>query len=110
MGSSTQLILLAAVIHVTGLILAVVLLVPILRGEDARAPRRPDEGDDGGGGNHRTAPAAPTKPSGGGIPLPDARPSRRRLRGPGRGTPPRPWRERRPAREPRREPIRSGPS
>jgi len=110
MGSSTQLVLLAALIHLAGLLLAMVLILPILREGDARFGP-PEDGDDGGGGNDRRGPQPPAGPSGGGIPLPDARPARVRLREPARlGAlrPPRPRRgpAREPARDPRRAPAR----
>jgi hypothetical protein len=104
MGSSTQLVLVGAAIHVAGLMLAVVLLLPILRGDRAAA-RRTDEGEDGGGSDRRT-PRRPSGPRDGGLPLPDAQPARARLRGHERLADHRPARIRRPAREPVRPPDR----
>ncbi|MEA2390912.1 MAG: hypothetical protein QOK31_1021 [Solirubrobacteraceae bacterium] len=98
MGSSTQLVLVGAAIHLAGLLLAVVLLLPILRGDHA-ASRHSDEGDEGGG-SYRREPPRPSGPDGGGLPLPDARPARVRLRGPARLADLRPAPARRPAREP----------
>ncbi len=112
MASSTQLVLLAAGIHLAGLALALVLILPIIRGDESWL-RPPEDGEDGGGGggNDRRGPHAPVGPSGGGIPLPDARPARRRLREPARlgdlrPAPPRRGPVREPAPTPRRVPAR----
>ncbi len=106
-AGSGELVLLAAAIHVAGLALAVVLLLPVLRGDREATRRESDDGDDGGG-NLRRRPPAPTDPRGGGLPLPDAQPAAVRLRGPERLSDLRPGRVRRPAREPapERTPVR----
>src|SRR5436190_16740175 len=64
--------------------LAGVLLVMFMRSDAMTAwPRRDDDGG-GSGGNDRVPPGAPPGPSGGRLPLDDARPARGRLREPGR--------------------------
>lgn len=91
----------AAAIHVAGLALAIVLLLPVIRGDRASAHHDSDESDDGGG-NLRRRPPPPSDPRGGGLPLPDARPASVRLRGPEKLADLRPAPARRPAREPGR--------
>ena len=84
MGTDAKLILLFAVLHLVGMGLAGVLLVMFMRSDTMTAwPRRDDDGG-GGGGNDRVPPGAPPGPSGGRLPLEDARPARVRLREPGR--------------------------
>jgi hypothetical protein len=108
MGMDPQLVLLAGVLHLVMLVLACVLIVGAARAEPTAAWRdRPanDDGDDGG--SDRLPPAPPSRPRGGiPIPLPDAAPARVRLRGPGRLADLLPRRDRRPAREPERVPVR----
>jgi hypothetical protein len=103
-----RLVLLAAALHLLMLVLAGVLLVgaarakPTLPWQDRQPP---DDGDDGG--SDRLRPTRPSRPRGGiPIPLPDAVPARVRLREPGRLADLLPRRERRPAREPERTPVR----
>jgi hypothetical protein len=108
MGSSAQLVLVAGAIHVAGLALALVLLLPILRGDRTTFQPPWDDGDDGGG-NDRRRPPTPSSDRGGGLPLPDAQPARARLRGPGRLSDARRANPRRPAREPER-PHRRAPT
>jgi hypothetical protein len=91
------------------LVLLVFLVVPVLMLAPALLYRRPGPSDDDGGpGRGPQPPPDPPAPRPrGDVPLPDAEPSRRRLRdhrpsvtSPGR-------RPRRPAREPVREPARA---
>jgi hypothetical protein len=72
-------------------------------------PEESDDGSDGGGGSE--PPPRPKRPDAprGGIPLPDATQARVRLRGHERLADSLPARERRPAREPGRIPIRARP-
>jgi hypothetical protein len=103
-----RLVLLAGALHLLMLVLAGVLLVGAARAKPTRPwqDRRPDDDSDGGGSD-RLRPTRPSRPRGGiPIPLPDAIPARVRLREPGRLADLLPRRERRPAREPKRTPVR----
>ena len=104
-----QLVLLAGAMHLVMLALAGVLLFGAARAKPTAAwqEHRPGEDSDDGGSD-RLQPDPPRRPRGGiPIPLPDAVPARVRLRGPGRLAELLPRRERRPAREPDRTPVRS---
>lgn len=103
MSGETQLLLWIAAIHLLGLVCVAALLVPALRDSSEDFP--PGRDSDDGGGNDRRKPTPPTDVPRGGIPLPDAAPSRVRLREPGRLSERLPRRERRPVREPDRRPA-----
>lgn len=92
-------------LHILGLACAAVLILPALR-DTPTEPLRPPDSDDGGGQGPRRRPRFP-RPPGGGIPLPDADQARVRLRDHGRLADGAAKRERRPAREPEREPVRT---
>src|SRR5437764_1194539 len=79
MSAAAQLVLWIGGLHVLGLLCAAALLIPALRDQPTLPPRR-DSGDDGGLGK---SPPAPWGGPGGGLPLPDAKPARVRLREPG---------------------------
>lgn len=108
MSGDTQLMLMIAGMHVLGLVCAAVLIIPALRDSPEIPPSRPDSGSDGGWGRGPDLPPkpAPDAPRGG-IPLPDAEPALIRLRDHRRFSEQLPERERRPAREPDRRPVRS---
>ena len=108
MGMDPQLVLLAAAMHLVMLALAGVLLFGMLRAKPTAAWQEHRPGEDGDdGGSDRLQPSPPGRPRGGiPIPLPDAVPSRVRLREPARLADLLPRRERRPAREPVRTPER----
>jgi hypothetical protein len=94
-----------AALHLIGMALAAGLLVMFLRSDSATVWRPPeDEGGGGGGGSDRLSPRRPSGPDGGGLPLPDARPARVRLRGRGRLADLLPSHDRRPAHAPSRAP------
>jgi hypothetical protein len=104
MSSAAQLVLMVGGMHILGLIGAVLLIIPAIR-DQPEPPQPPGGGsDDGGGGLRRPVPQTPVRPCGG-IPLPDAEPSRIRLREPGRLGDRLPRPARRPAREPERRPV-----
>lgn len=84
MGDETLLVALLGGLHLLGLGFAALMLLPLMRDERIAPATRGEEDDDGGGGNDRVDPTAPRGPSPGGIPLPDARPARVRLREPAR--------------------------
>ena len=106
MGTDAKLILLFAVLHLVGMGLAGLLLVMFMRSDAMTAwPRRDGDGG-GGGGNDRVPPGARPGPSGGRLPLEDARPARVRLREPGRLADRVAWPRRRPAHAPGRPPRR----
>jgi hypothetical protein len=100
----TALILWIAGVHILGLAAVAMLMYPALKENPTAPEHRPDDGDGGWGRGPRRPPEAPTPPRGG-IPLPDARPARVRLREAGRLADRLPQRERRPVREPVRRPA-----
>jgi hypothetical protein len=107
MSGDAQLMLMIAGMHLLGLVCAAVLIIPALR-DSPDFPPRPDPGSDGGGGGGPERPPAPQDPPrGGGIPMPDAEQSRIRLRDHRKLSERLPRRERRPAREPDRTPVRT---
>ncbi len=105
MSGGSQLLLVIAGVHFLALGCAVLLMLPALR--DTPLPPRDasDPGSDDGRGNFpRVPPPLPGRPRGG-LPLPDAVPARIRLRDHRRLQDVLPKRQRRPAREPAREPV-----
>ena len=98
------LILLLTGVHALGLALLCGMLWLSFRADD-NAPGE-DDGD-GGWGNDRTGPEDSRGPRDGGLPLPDAKPARVRLREPGRLAELLPQSGRRPSREPERVPERT---
>jgi hypothetical protein len=99
MSPDEELMVIFGALHLVALLLGIVLFVMFLRSEAGSGHRPPDEDDGGGGGNDRLGGGPKTPPSGG-IPLPDAEPSRHRLRSHERLRDLRPARERRSAPEP----------
>ena len=80
-ADAESLVLIIGAVHVVGLGMAAALLFMVMRADAQRtwpAPRREDEADGGGGGG--TKRPRPTPTPRGGLPLPDAAPSRVRLR------------------------------
>jgi len=108
MPGDAEIILILGVMHLLGLGFIALLLLPALR--EAHEPPGPEPGsDDGWGGHDPPRPPRHPQPPRGGVPLPDALPARVRLRdGHGRLADRLPVRERRPAREPDRPPVRTG--
>lgn len=104
MSGAGELILMAAAMHILGLACAAALIFVALRGRPD-PPQPPSGESDGGGGLRPRLPRSPTRPKDG-LPLPDAQPSRIRLREPGRLADRIPAHQRRPAREPERTPVR----
>ena len=78
MSPDAELMLIFGTLHLIAVALGVGLFVLFLRSESQQGFKPPDE-DDGGGGNDRVPGRPKTSPSGG-IPLPDAVPSKVRLR------------------------------
>lgn len=99
MGEETLVVVIFGTLHLVGLGLGMVLLLPLLRDERVAPWVPPQEEDDGGGGggNDRVLPDPPRGPSSGGLPLPDAVPARVRLRSGERLADLVPPRDRRPA-------------
>lgn len=93
-------------VHLVGLACVVVLMFPALK-EPPATPKPHNEGEDEGWGRGPKVPPAPPSSPRGGLPLPDAVPASVRLREPGRIGERQPSRERRPAREPHRRPVRT---
>ena len=106
MSGDVQLLLLIAGVHIFGFAAVAILLLPALRDSWDTPPGESDS-DDGGGRGPKGPPEVPLHPSGGGLPLPDALPGRVRLRDEHGRLTDRPARERRPAREPVRQPGRT---
>lgn len=106
MSGEAQLLLVIAGMHLFGLVCAAALLLPALR-SGGRPPGR-DDGSDGGWGNRRPPVPSPGSRPGGGLPLDDAVPARARLRDHRRLPDLLPPRQRRPTREPARDPVRTG--
>jgi hypothetical protein len=104
MTEGVKLIFWIAGVHILGLACVAVLLLPALRDDSANPTWSDGEADDGGGGGAKTPPSRPEPPSGG-IPLPDSVPAGVRLRDHDRLGDKLPLRERRPVREPVREPA-----
>ncbi|MEA2291877.1 MAG: hypothetical protein QOF17_897 [Solirubrobacteraceae bacterium] len=100
MAYDGELMLLFGVVHLIGLGLAGALLVMLLRADSNVHRPPPREDDGGGGGEPRPEPAKPTRPDGGGLPLPNATPARTRLREPARLADVVPKPARRPAHDP----------
>ena len=107
MSGDAQLMLMIAGMHLLGLVCAAVLIIPALRDSPEFPPQRPDGGSDGGGGGGPERPPAPPTARGAGS---RCRTPRRRacdcaITAGSREHLPR--RERRPAREPERTPVRT---
>jgi len=107
MSGDAQLMLMIAGMHFLGLVCAAVLIIPALRDGPEIPPSRPDPGSDGGWGRGPDLPPKSPDAPRGGIPLPDAEPALVRLRDHRTLSEQVPRRERRPAREPDRTPVRS---
>src|SRR5438477_2451416 len=107
MSGDVELMLMIAGMHLLGLVCAAALLLPALRGGSDLPPRSDRDSDDGWGHGPPPSPAPFGAPPGG-LPLPDAEPARVRLRDHRRLSDELPARERRPAREPGRQPVRTG--
>jgi len=89
-------------------IVLVVLFLPVLLGRRSSPPGRPDsDSEDGWGKGPSQPPRIPPDAPRGGLPLRDAEPARVRLRNRDRHTNRTPARDRRPAREPDRTPVRT---
>ena len=107
MGGDSELIILMIVgVHLLGLGCVAILMLTALREGPADPPRANPDSDDGRG-NKPLRPRTPSDRPRGGIPLPDAEPARVRLRDHHKLGEMLPGRERRPSREPRRDPVRT---
>jgi hypothetical protein len=107
MGGDSELILLTiAGVHLLGLGCVAVLMFSALREGPADPPWANPDSDDGRG-NKPQHPRAPSGRPRGGIPLPDAEPSRVRLRDHRTLAERLPGYQRRPVREPSRTPVRT---
>jgi hypothetical protein len=94
-------------VHLLGLGCVAVLMFTALREGPADPPQSTNNDSDDGRGNKPRRPRAPSGRPRGGIPLPDAEPSRIRLRDHRRLADQLPKHVRRPAREPSRRPVRT---
>jgi hypothetical protein len=93
--------------HLLALACAAVLIIHAAKTAPTVGWRASEGGSDDGPGSDRRGPLVPPRLPGGGLPLPDAAPAQVRLRDHRRLADLTPPRERRPAREPVREPARS---
>ncbi len=107
MSGEYQLWLMIAGMHLLGLVCVAVLMVVALRQGGDELPGTGESGSDGGWGNEPRRPPQPSDRPWGGVPLPDARQSRLRLRDHRKLRDLRPRPERRPTREPERSPVRA---
>jgi hypothetical protein len=106
MSGDYQLLLMIAVMHLLGLAcVGVLIMLALTQGEDG-PPGSGETGSDDGWGNEPRRPPQPSDRPWGGIPLPDAKQSRLRLRDDRKLLDLLPRRDRRPAREPDRVPTR----
>jgi hypothetical protein len=98
-------------VDLAGLLYLVIVLLlvflPVLLGRGSSPPEGPDSDSDDGWGKGPGQPRIPPNAPRGGMPLPDADPARMRLRNHDRLTDHTPARDRRPAREPDRRPVRT---
>lgn len=106
MPADAELFLLFGVLHLIALFFAAMLFLLVLRTDTATQSSPPGEGEDDGGGGSPPRPHEPSGPRPGGVPLPDARPARVRLREPVRLADVLPAPARRPVRDPQRVPER----
>ena len=107
MSAGYQLLLMIAGMHILGLVCVAVLMVLAFRQAPPGDDMRPsDPGSDDGWGNEPREPRRPYDRPWGGIPLPDADQARVRLRDERKLAELWPGRDRRPAREPERTPVR----
>ncbi len=97
--------LMIAGVHLLGLACVALLMIPALR-DAPSSSWGSDQGSDDGWGRGPKRPPQPPEPPRGGLPLPDAQPANVRLRDHRRLGDHLPPRERRPAREPQRQPAR----
>src|ERR671917_2320102 len=79
MSPDAELLVIFGVLHLVALVLGGALFLMFLRSDSASSFNQDDEDDSGGGGNDRISDKPKTSPSGG-IPLPHAVQSDRRLR------------------------------
>jgi hypothetical protein len=107
MAGDAQLMLMIAGVHLLALACVAMLMVPALREGQWPPTWRSDGESDEGWGRGPKPPPKPPEPPRGGIPLSDAEPARVRLRDHRRLADQLPRRERRPAREPDRRPVRT---
>src|ERR1700751_5171638 len=105
MSGDMELMLMVAGMHLLGWVCAAALILPALRKGPEFPPRTDGDSDDGWGRGPRRPPTSPVAARGGALPLPDAAPASVRLRDHRRLGDLLPPRERRPAREPAREPV-----
>jgi hypothetical protein len=80
MSPDAELLVIFGVLHLVALVLGGALFLMFLRSDDASSWSGEDEDDSGGGGNDRITDKPKTSPNGG-IPLPFAVQSDKRLRG-----------------------------
>ena len=106
MSPDEELVVIFGALHLVALAMGVLLFVMFLRSDTQDGGDGPEEDEGGGGGGSDRIGRGPKTSPSGGIPLPDAVPSRVRLRGPGRLADLLPPRERRRVAEPDRAPRR----
>ena len=81
MTPDEELMVIFGALHVIALALGVVLFMMFLRSDATSSWKPPEEDEGGGGGGNDRLPSSKPKPRpSGGVPLPDAVPSRTRLR------------------------------
>jgi hypothetical protein len=109
MTPDEELMVIFGALHVVALALGVILFMLFLRSDSASSWKPPEDEEGGGGGGNDRLPSSKPKPRPtGGVPLPDAEPSRTRLRDHSklRDARPRPLRRPTHPHVPRRTPVR----
>jgi hypothetical protein len=106
MSGESQLLLMIAGVHLVGLACVAVLMFSAFRAGEAPPSESTDTESDEGGGNQPRHPRGPSERPWGGVPLPDAEQARVRLRDHRKLGSQLPARQRRPAREPGRTPVK----
>jgi hypothetical protein len=83
MSPDEELMVIFGALHVVALLLGGVLFYMFLRSDPTSAWKPPEDDEGGGGGGNDRRPSRPKPRPTGGVPLPDAEQSSRRLRGHG---------------------------
>jgi hypothetical protein len=83
MSPDEELMVIFGALHVVALLLGGVLFYMFLRSDPTNAWKPPEDDEGGGGGGNDRRPSRPKPRPTGGVPLPDAEQSSRRLRGHG---------------------------
>jgi hypothetical protein len=106
MSPDEELMVIFGALHIVALLLGGLLFYMFIRSDSTTSWKPPEDDESGGGGGNDRLPSRPKPRPSGGVPLPDAVQSSRRLRGPGRLRDAHSRPARRPAHPPIRTPVR----